>query len=65
MNESGLLQGLRPLTYVREIRRGGRPDVRLVAGPLASADQAARLCAAILNAGRFCEPAMFHGHRLR
>lgn len=64
-SESRLLEGLRPVTHVRAIRRGGRPDVRLIAGPLAGADHAARLCAAILDTGRFCEPAVFHGHRLR
>jgi hypothetical protein len=63
-NEAKLLQGLRPITHVRELRRGGRPDMRLIAGPLASADDAAKLCAEILNAGRYCEPAVFHGQRL-
>ena len=63
-NEPRLLQGLRPITHIRETRRGGRPDVRLILGPLANADQAARLCAAILNAGRYCEPAVYRGQRL-
>ena len=63
-HEPRLLQGLRPITHTREARRGGRPDVRLIAGPLPSADEAARLCGAILNAGRYCEPALFGGQRL-
>jgi len=63
-NEPRLLTGLRPITHVRETRRGGRPDMRLIAGPLPSADDAAKLCAAILSAGRYCEPALFHGQRL-
>jgi hypothetical protein len=63
-NEPRLLQGLQPITHVRETRRGGRPDVRLIAGPLPNADDAAKLCAAILNVGRYCEPAVFRGHRL-
>lgn len=63
-NEPRLLQGLRPITHAREARRGGRPDVRLIAGPLSNADEAAKLCAAILNAGRYCEPTMYHGQRL-
>ena len=63
-SEARLLQGLRPIAQTRETKRGGRPDVRLVAGPLPSADDAARLCAAILNAGRYCEPAVYHGQRL-
>jgi hypothetical protein len=60
----GLLKGLRPITHARDVRRGGRPDVRLIVGPLATAEDAARLCAIILNAGRYCEPAVFHGQRM-
>jgi hypothetical protein len=63
-NEAKLLQGLRPITHVRELRRGGRTDMRLIAGPLANADDAAKLCAELLSAGRYCEPAVFHGQRL-
>jgi hypothetical protein len=63
-NEAKLLHGLRPITHVREVRRGGRTDIRLIAGPLANADDAAKLCAELLGAGRYCEPAVFHGQRL-
>jgi hypothetical protein len=63
-SEPRLMYGLHPVTHINEARRGGRPDVRLIAGPLASADDAARLCAAILNAGRYCEPAMYRGQRM-
>jgi hypothetical protein len=62
-NEATLLQGLRPLALMSGTRRG-RPDVRLIAGPVASAKEANKLCSALLNAGRYCEPATFAGHRL-
>jgi hypothetical protein len=60
-----LLHGLRPVANTRRAAHGRRADVRLVAGPLASAEDAARLCAALLDTGRFCEPTRFEGHRLR
>jgi len=60
-----LLHGLRPVVQIRDIRRGGRPDIRLIVGPLASADDASKLCSAILNSGRYCEPALYRGRRLQ
>jgi hypothetical protein len=62
-NEAMLLQGLRPVAFMSGTSRG-RPDVRLIAGPLASASAAAKLCSALLSAGRYCEPAVYTGHRL-
>ena len=62
-NEATLLQGLRPLAFMSGTRRG-QPDVRLIVGPVASAKDASKLCSALLNAGRYCEPAVFAGHRL-
>lgn len=64
-NESRLLRGMRPVAHTRRSPRGGRPDVRLVVGPLPNAEAATKLCAALLNAGRYCEPARYEGHRLR
>jgi hypothetical protein len=60
-----LFHNLRPLVSARRSEGSGRPDLRLVAGPLASAEEARRLCAILLHAGRFCEPAPFDGQRLR
>jgi hypothetical protein len=59
-----LLDGLRPLITVREKARPGSMELRLVAGPLASATQAARLCATINTSGAVCQPAVFDGQRL-
>ena len=57
-----LLDGLRPLIAVRE--KSGSFELRLVAGPLANASVAARLCAAFAAAGQACQPAIFDGQRL-
>jgi hypothetical protein len=59
-----LLDGLRPLITVREKARPGSVELRLVAGPLANAALAARLCAVITAAGAVCQPAVFDGQRL-
>jgi hypothetical protein len=61
--QPGLLEGLRPLVSVREARPGAI-ELRLIAGPLANASVAARLCAALSAAGQNCQPAVFDGQRL-
>ena len=63
-NQPGLLEGLRPLIALREGQKSGSPELRLVAGPLANANVAARLCAALGAAGQACQPAVFDGQRL-
>ena len=63
-NQPGLLEGLRPIVALREGQRGGAPELRLIAGPLANASVAARLCAALAAAGQACQPAVFDGQRL-
>ena len=59
-----LLDGLRPIVVLRENARPGGVELRLVAGPLASAALAARLCVVIITAGTVCQPAVFDGQRL-
>jgi len=59
-----VLEGLRPLIMVREGPKPGAIELRLVAGPLANASIAARLCAAFSAAGQTCQPAVFDGQRL-
>ncbi len=63
-NQPGLLEGLRPVIALREGQKGGSPELRLIAGPLANASVAARLCAAFAAAGQACQPAVFDGQRL-
>ena len=59
-----LLEGLRPVVQMRERPRPGAPELRLVAGPIANAATAARLCASMTAAGSICAPATFDGQRL-
>ena len=64
-NQPGAVR--RPAPGHRGARRpeaGGSPELRLVAGPLANASIAARLCAALAAAGQACQPAVFDGQRL-
>jgi len=55
-----LLDKLRPVVVVREVRPGS-VELRLVIGPLANAAAAARLCASLAATGRACRPTVFDG----
>lgn len=57
------LAPLHPVIVVRE-DAGGRVRLHLVAGPVRDAATAARLCVAMGNARRSCEPTVFEGQRL-
>jgi hypothetical protein len=59
-----LLEGLRPLMTMRESARPGGVELRLVAGPIANAASAARLCGTLTATGATCQPAVFDGQRL-
>lgn len=59
-----LLDGLRPVIAIRDGMKPGVVELHLVAGPLANASAAARLCAALGAAGLTCQPAVFDGQRL-
>jgi hypothetical protein len=54
---------LQPVVTVRDGARG-QPEMRLVAGPLPDAAQAARLCAALSAAGTPCVTAIYDGQRI-
>jgi hypothetical protein len=62
--QAPLLEGLRPVVAVRDGAKPGALELRLVAGPLANAGVAAKLCAALAEAGLICAPAVFDGQRL-
>ena len=62
--DGGELDGLQPLVSVRESSRPGFTEFHLVAGPVANADAAARLCAALSSARVPCQPATFDGQRM-
>ena len=59
-----LLDGLRPLISIRESTKPGKLELRLVAGPVANAAAAARLCASLASNGWACRPAVFDGQKL-
>jgi hypothetical protein len=62
--QPALFEGLRPVIAVRDGLKPGSIELRLVAGPLANAGIAARLCATLSAAGQSCQPAVFDGQRL-
>jgi hypothetical protein len=55
---------LRPLVSVREGTRPGSVELRLIAGPVANAGEAARLCASLQAKGVNCNTAVYDGQRL-
>jgi hypothetical protein len=63
-SQAAMLEGLRPVIAIREGGRPGSVELRLIAGPLANASIAARLCAALAAAGQTCQPAVFDGQKL-
>jgi len=58
------LAALRPIIVVKESNTGLGMQLRLVAGPLADAAAAAKICAALLENQRPCETTVFDGQRL-
>jgi hypothetical protein len=61
---ASLFDGLRPLVAVKDGGKPGVVELRLVAGPLANAVAAARLCATLSAGGVACQPTIFDGQRL-
>jgi hypothetical protein len=56
-----LFEGLTPSVMLREIPRSDHVELRLVVGPMANAEAAARLCASLLSYRVFCQPTVFDG----
>ena len=63
-NNAALFEGLHPVVAVRENSRTKAVELRLIAGPLANAEAAARICATLSAARRYCQPVAFEGQRL-
>jgi hypothetical protein len=59
-----LFDGMRPVVTLKQVARSNRIELRLVVGPLASAEAAAQLCAYLMPYRLFCEPALFAGQHL-
>jgi hypothetical protein len=63
-NHGAALEGLRPLVSVREGAKPGTVELRLIAGPVANAGDAARVCASLQTKGVACRTTEFDGQRL-
>jgi len=63
-SNAALFEDLHPVVAVRENTRTKAVELRLVAGPLANAEAAARICATLTAARRYCQPVAFEGQRL-
>jgi hypothetical protein len=61
---SAALAALEPIIVVRERSDGLGMRLHLVAGPLADAAAAAKICATLIEGKRACETAIFDGQRL-
>jgi hypothetical protein len=59
-----LFHGLVPTVALRETSRLNNPELRLVIGPLSSADAATELCASLTAYRLHCEPTIFGGQHL-
>lgn len=58
------LEALRPVVAIREHQGGGRLHLRLLAGPLDDAAEAAKICANLASRQQPCETSVFDGQRL-
>jgi hypothetical protein len=59
-----LFDGLRPVVTLKQLSRSNRVELRLVAGPLGSADVATQLCAYLAPYRLYCRPTIFSGQHL-
>jgi hypothetical protein len=58
------LAELRPIIVLREGNTGLGMQLRLAAGPLQNAAEAAKICASLVESQRACETTVFDGQRL-
>jgi hypothetical protein len=63
-NHGAALDGLRPLVSIREGAKPGTVELRLIAGPVANAGDAAKVCASLQTRGVACRTTEFDGQRL-
>lgn len=59
-----LFEGLKPVVMLRGMSHAGRVELRLVVGPLASAEAAAKLCTALAPYRLPCQPTVFSGQHI-
>jgi hypothetical protein len=63
-SQPALFEGLRPVVAIREGQKPGTIELRLIAGPIANAGMAARMCAALSAMNQTCQPTVFDGQKL-
>ncbi len=63
-NHGAMLEGMRPLVSVREGVKPGTVELRLIAGPVANAGDAAKVCANLQTKGVACRTTEFDGQKL-
>jgi len=63
-NHGAALEGLRPLVSVREGAKPGTVELRLIAGPVTNAGDAAKVCASLQTKGVACRTTEFDGQKL-
>jgi hypothetical protein len=61
---NGALTTLRPIIVIKESNNGLGMQLRLVAGPINDAAEAAKICAGMIENERSCTTAVFEGQRL-
>jgi hypothetical protein len=59
-----LFDGLMPVVMLRETQHTGRVELRLVVGPLANEEAAAKLCTALVPYRLTCQPTLFSGQHV-
>lgn len=63
-NDPGLLESLFPVVAARENGKTHGAELRLIIGPMADVESAARLCADLQAAHQYCQPVAFEGQPL-
>jgi hypothetical protein len=63
-NHGAMLEGFRPLVSVKEGNRPGTVELRLIAGPVSNAGDAAKVCANLQAKGVACRTTEFDGQKL-
>jgi hypothetical protein len=58
------LEGMRPQVAVRENSKTKGTELRLIVGPIANLEDAARMCATLSTGRRYCQPVAFEGQAL-
>jgi hypothetical protein len=61
---AAVLEGMHPQVAVRENSKTKGTELRLIVGPIANVEEAARMCATLSAGRRYCQPVAFEGQAL-